>query len=318
MAILWCGGESIDFPNGVRPIEATSSADYRTGYARCALFNGGGFGLSNPFPGGEITSGWLSFRVKAGSFGNSWLAGLIKYTDSYGLWIYSNGSSIKLYLRTSGGDTLLGTSSIGLSTAAIAKIDMHLANYGESAAVDVYVNSALGLAYPGDVSISGIAGFDGVGAYGNTIYGRLSEIIVANTDTRNMSLRTNYLNAAGDTNDFTGAYTDIDEVAIDDADLIYDNTDGHQAMFGLADTPSGSFSVLAVKAAVRACRASDSTPTSLDIGIKSGGSVDVNDNHSLTTTWATYERLMTANPVTGNAFTPAEVDALQLVLESEA
>ena len=197
---------------------------------------------------------------------------------------------------------------------------MQVVDYGETGTVNIYTNGSLVISYTGDIRFGApavhldcvILGMQG----NNFVY--LSEIIVSDTDTRNMSLVTLYPSAAGDVSDWTGAYTNIDELGIDDADLIYDNTDGHQAMFALSNLPAGSFSVLAVKESVRACRASDSTPTSLDIGIKSGATVDVDDNHALTTTWTSYERLMLVNPVTGNAFTPTEIDGLQMVLESEA
>jgi len=216
--------------------------------------------------------------------------------------------------------TLATESGTSLSASTIHKIDMHLTSYGASASVDVYVDGSLVISYTGNVSVSGVSNVDSVfiGSISTSTNADISEIIVADSDTRNMSLVTNYLNAVGDSNAWTGAYTDIDEAAINDADLIYDNTDGHQALFGLHELPSGNFSVLAVKEAIRACKSSDSTPTSINLGVKSGGTVNVSDNHSLSTSWDTKERYMLTNPVTGNPFTASEVDSLQLALEAAA
>lgn len=330
MAILWCGGEDIDFPNGASLSTITTSSYFRSGYARGYLYNPNGnyIGRSNNFAGGAITSGWIAARCYANSINakSYLLLGLVKdYTTNSGLYIGFNASTNgKLDLFKYDGTTktsLASESGVSIGNGKYL-ISMQVTDYGASATVKVYVGNTEIISYSGDVTVTGVTSLSAaaVGAAHNAVGSGayLSEIIVSTTDARNMSLVTLYPNGAGDTLDWTGAYTTVDELACDDSDLAYDNTDGNQAMYNLSASPAGTFSVLAVKETVRACRASDSTPTSLDIGIKSGGSVDVNDNHALAAVWTTYERLMTSNPVTSAAFTTSELDAMQIVLESEA
>ena len=328
MAILWCGGEDIDFKALSIYGTSTSSSNMRSGYARLSLNIQTGapqFGVSNPFPSGNVLSAWLSFRIKVAMMdANIRLCGLgsSSYT-SRGIFVASSSTTTKLALKKYDGTTLTelaAEAGTSLTKTGIHKIDMQIIDYGDSATVNVYCNGNLVITYTGDITVSGISSLDcvqlGNSALVTSYY--LSEIIVSDTDSRNMSLVTNYPSAAGDSNSWTGGYTDIDETTINDADVVYDNTVGHQALFGLSDLPAGSFSVLAVKEAIRACKSSDSTPTSINLGVKSGGTVNVNDNHSLSTSWETKERYMSTNPVTGNPFTTSEVDSLQLALEAAA
>ena len=67
MAVIWCGGEDIDFPNGVIQV-VTNSNYFRSGFARCGLnSNTGAYTL--PFAG--QTSFWVSAQVAYGSGGGA-------------------------------------------------------------------------------------------------------------------------------------------------------------------------------------------------------------------------------------------------------
>ena len=134
-----------------------------------------------------------------------------------------------------------------------------------------------------------------------------------------MYLVTNYPNAAGDAlTNFTGAYTTVDEITKDDSDLANSNTNDGTALYNLFPTPSGSFGVKAVGISARATKSSDSTPTKIALGVKSAGSTDDGSDQALTVAWATYQRLMTTNPLTTAVWTTAEIDALQLQLKARA
>jgi hypothetical protein len=64
MAILWVGGEDIDFPNGAAPVVSTTSTTFRSGWARCSVGPNSSSNLmkSTVFPGGAITSDTGSLR----------------------------------------------------------------------------------------------------------------------------------------------------------------------------------------------------------------------------------------------------------------
>lgn len=312
MAIIWCGGEDIDFPNGATVINDNASYNRRSSYSRVSIYRNSGIMKSSIFSCGEITSGWLSFYYSGttppyymGGFGKSG-------TNNCILTGLNDTGKILLYKYDGVTFTLLAT---GVNTNAdLCKVDLYFSNYTFSSNVKVYVNGILEIDYTGDITFSGVTGFDSVFSR-NTASCPLSEFIVADEDTRSMSLVTLYPNAAGDTNDWAGAYTDIDETIQSDADIIYDATQNHDFQCGLSDTPAGTFVVKAVKEIVRATKGA-SGPSHIQLGIKSGGTIDVAAEQDLDAVFTSVERLMQQNPVTSNNFTTSELDALQLNLRT--
>lgn len=317
MAILWCGGEDIDFPNGAPVGVTTVSGRYASG-ARCAITSPTGMAKSLVYPG--MTSGWLSCHIYSVTApqANKGFFGAGSSGSDKGLFVGIGASTGKLALLSYDGSTwtvLASEAGTSFSSSTLHRLDFQLINYGASSTVNIFLNGVLLITYSGSTSISGVSSFDSLYIYssnaGSYLY-YLSGVIVADEDTRTMSVVPLVPNAAGDALTMTGAYTTVDDVSIDDADLVYGNTVGHQALYGLSGAPAGTFVVKALRIAARAAKSSGSTPTSLNLGYKSGGSVNVSDNHALTTGWATYERMITS--ITD----PAAVDALQVALELAA
>lgn len=329
MSILWCGGEDIDFPNGsacAPPI--TTGGRFRSGYSRFALnlqsYTGECY--SNPFPGGAITSFWLSFQWYFGYATTNIhprSIGLVNTAyPTRGLFFGSVNGTPDVRVTKYDGTTLttVASSSDNSLFAGINKIDVCVTSYGATANLKVYVN---GSATPSidvsgvDLSVSGIADLNAVRILGlGNVFISISEIIVANEDTRTFSLVTHYPNEASGTLDWSGAYTTIDENAIADADLTNVNTNDKDAQYGISATPAGSFAVHAIKIAARATKTSDSTPTKLQLGLYDGATIDVDAGQTPTTGWATYERL-TAQ-INSAQITTAIMDSALLVLRSAA
>lgn len=327
MSVLWAGGEDHQFKITNNPTVITTSGQFRSGYARCVLC-GNDYCTGSPFPGGSITDCWFSFRVYIGHYSGyesgAIMAGLT-YTGKNGDGLYlalSGTTSLRLVTRAGATVTTLATEASASFTASdIYKIDVCLTSFNSASAnVKVYVNggSSARIDYTGDVRVSSMTALDSVAFKGYSYFASvtMSEFIVADEDTRTMSVVTNYLNAAGDTNDWTGAYTDIDETTLNDADLIYTNTDAKDFQANLSATPSGTFGVKAVLVSARAVKSSDASVGTLKLGIKSGSTVDVDAGHALATALENHERIMTVNPVTSSDFTIAEVDALQVDFRS--
>jgi len=323
MAILWCGGEDIDFSylSGYGP--DSTAGTFRSGYARYSMGGAAAAGIAKSVQFSGISSGWLGCMAY---FGDT-VSGRCKigFADlSTGKGIFVSGSATnKLAIAKWDGSSLstLASEASTSASASLKKLDLQIINYNTaSGTANLYYDRILLATYTGDMRISGITEFNSIIAKADGSGGRqsYSEIIIADADTRSFSMVTHYPNAAGDTLDWTGAYGNLDEETISDADLAYNNTDGNRALYNLSNLPTGSFSIIAVKAVVRALASADSSPKTLNLGIKSGTTVNVSDNKTLTTSWDTYSRLMSTNPCTGSPFTPTEVDALQIALESEA
>jgi hypothetical protein len=332
MSILWCGGEDIDFPLGQAVITDTSSVCRRGSFTRAALFNSSSTTncKSNAFPGGAVTSCWMSAQMFMGS-GNTTGRKL-----PFGLANSSNGASLilacsaanlaKLALCTWNGTTLvqLATESgTSLSTNVIYKFDMQVVNYGASATVNVYINGILVITFTGNVAVLSNTNLDQVilpPGDSNSFVSEVSEIIVADEDTRGfIGLMSHTLTGAGTTDQWSGVFSTVNTLAISDTSPNSTNTTAQDQQFNLTDPVSGSYLVKAVKVAARLAVSSGSpTATQVKLGYNSGGTVAFGAGATKTpaTAYTTFEQIDTVNPVTSAAFTPSELTALQVDLRS--
>ncbi|MGB8887110.1 MAG: hypothetical protein WCC87_10335 [Candidatus Korobacteraceae bacterium] len=328
MSILWCGGEDLDFQQSTLPGVTTNTQYYRTGYARCALAvpESGNAAKSNQFSGGAVTSAWVSWRWANGGLNTSQRIGGVGQFSSQKSLVLGSGTSVnnKLTLYKYDGTTLTALaaeSGTSLLTYTIQRIDLQITSYGATATVNVYIDGVLVITFTGDVTVSGMTGFDCTvfGTYNN--FGGIaafSEVIVADEDCRLFSLVTMAPNAAGDTDQWTGAYTDCNPITINDANAVYTNTTGEVEEFNLIDLPAGTFTIKAVKISARASISAGATATKLELGYKTNSTLSVGTAQSLTTAWACYERIDQQNPVTSNDWQQSEMNPLQVAMESSS
>lgn len=324
-AILWVGGEDIDFPVG-SVTTYTAATYYRSGYARVALSGlNGGIATTKPFPGGAITSGWLSFRTYSANYSVlDKIVGLGKSGNSNSLWVGVDSVSarrVALYKYDGTTWTKLAEEAGNALATSSNKIDMQLISYGATATVKIYVNAGATpvIDYTGDVTVGGNTDLNVVsirGSAGASEDVKISEVVVADTDTRLVSLVTLAPNAAGTTNNWTsGAYTNINPTTINDAVYNADDTSGHIFEANVTNLPSTNVSVLGVKIIARALK-SASGPGSLALGVYTNSSQSYPTEQALQTGWDNYENYFLTNPVTTSNWTAAEIDSLQISLKT--
>jgi hypothetical protein len=324
MSILGCYGEDIDF---VAPSSLQVRTDtMRAGYARCAFCCATGT-RTLPFAGGVVTSAWLSWiaSFNSGDTNRRWIGLINSATPSSGLWFGPGASSNKAAIFKYDGTTLTtlateagATLGPGIANLFTAKFDMQIVNYGASSVVNLFINGALVISYSGSTAISGVSNLDCVGLAGPNSNGNgtMSEIIVADEDTRSFSLFVMAPTAAGTTDNWTGAVTTINGTSFSDASPNFTNTAAQDQQANITDPPTGIFGVKAVKIAARAAASVGSTPTKIKLGYNSGGSVAVGAAQTLTNSYTTYEQLDVTNPVTSAAWAFSDLAALQLDLRS--
>lgn len=265
MAILWCGGEEIDFRAGVAtPLTTATATNRRAAYSRVAM---GASGTTSeickgtPFPGGAVTSCWLSMQVVPSTYVNYRGVGLGRSGSNSGLFLgAASSSSTKATLWKFDGTTWtqLAQESGGTLGNTIRRLDMQVIGYGAAGTVNVYIDGTLLFTYSGDLSVSGITNLDSVYLVGASQAGGgpwyVSEVIVANEDTRLMSLYTLAPTGAGEANAWNGSYASIDEATTDDTDVVFTDTAERDAQFALSDLPAGTFMVKAAKVVARAAK----------------------------------------------------------------
>jgi hypothetical protein len=330
--ILWAGGEDIDFPNnfsGGPAVMTAGSGQYDPTYTRAAVFPSTGYVVSNSFAGGPVTTAWLhevvynNVNVCCNVNAVSPVLGLTGGpSTNAGLWIgtYNYGSQLSLYKFNGSTFTTLA-SEPGNSFICCARysLDLHVVSFGTSATVTVYVNGSPTpiISYSGDVTVSGVSSVSAVSlARVNYIsYFPTSQIIVSDTDTRTMHLATLAPNAAGDANAWTGSYTNINPISINDASVIYDANAGDNFESKLNALPAGTFWVPAVVVKARGVKGSTGLG-SLGLGVKTNSVINIPGFSSQQLYWSTTETYYQSNPVTSASWTQGDVNALQINLQS--
>jgi hypothetical protein len=305
----------------------TGGGRFRSGYARCAIGSGNSRSESIPFT--PITSGWVTGRQYTvnGPTTFSKFFGLGKSGTLGGIFVGTdNVDSFKLALWRSdaAGSYTKVQAETSASASSFQKLDMRIENFGASTRVRIYADGAANpvIDYTGDLTWVGATNLDifVIGPLGGgSLYHRISEGIVADEDTRAMSLFSAPPSAAGDANTLdSGTYAEIDETSVNDADLLSSATAGQAAQFGLTNMPAGSFTIKDVSLVYRGIRGSSGIQN-WKCGVKTNGTVDVGQTDFMDTGWNSYLRAFgSINPITGVAWTQAEIDALQLAFESAA
>jgi hypothetical protein len=333
MAILFAGAESEDFTLSGGVISDTGGSRHRSAYARQAFYftnnyatqsiRGsfaasstvnltGRFYINSVFsagaPGPALTVGGSArLRVRVAGTGGGNL----------------NTAAFVVETLTSGGvATTLATSTLTAPDTTLHKMDL-LVSYGTSGRVRLYINNVLFCDYSGDVTASGATTLDGFiigGLTASTSFGTAwSEIIVADEDTRPLSLKTIAPNATGDTTAWTsGTWADIDEIVATDADLAASDTALQVLSVNCTGMPSGAsgLTVRAVKSVALAARGATG-PTKLALGVRQSSTNAFASGVTLDTGYSVVSTTWTTNPVTSSAFTASEIDALQLAYRSE-
>lgn len=319
MAIIWCGGEDVDFPNGNAVTSSDTFATYHRTVSRVAIAGASGIGKSKTFS--PVTSGWLSARVYASgdpqNFKSFGLGSSVADSGIFFGWA-SPSSKMAIWKRSAGVYTKLAEEAgTSFTYGAIHNPILRLDDLGPAARVRLYSpTGALVVDWTGDLTLSGAAALDQVWLLWNGTGHKYSEIIVTDKDPRRASLRTLAPDGAGDANTFTaGGYAEIDETTASDADVAVAGDYEQDLQVNLTGMPAGTFSVKAVKFTDRM---SGTEGAGMQTGVKTNGSLSLGATIPLDLAWQSYEQMYETNPVTGLAWTPAEVEVLQRAFRSKA
>jgi hypothetical protein len=329
MAILYCGGELEDVA-AVGTVAFSTSAGFRSAYARGRLDAVAASGQPNYVKVSFLAS--ATFGV-TGRFSQ-----ITSYSANAIIMSLAAGGNARLRLRLStaantstlyiekfdgSSSTTLGTSTLTLAagTSNVYKIDV-LVNYAALGGyVRVYVDQTEYISYSGDPTAGGSTSLDEVrlsGGY-NVSTGGWSEIIVASEDTRPLSLKTLNPNAAGDVTEWTGAYTDIDDITASDADTASSGTAGQILTTESTGMPAGGSgeAIRMVKIVASALRGA-AGPQKIQIGVKSGSTYGWSPDLALDTGYTPVSHTLTTDPATGQPFAREAITALKFAMKSVA
>lgn len=338
MAITVVGAEAEDFTvTGVWAYGDSGNTPYRSGYQRGSLYQTTA-GVGSKLACKQLASAKTTHSFSARFGGGIWTNAsepIFIVTDGgaslFGVWTTVTSGYFKL-LRWNGAswDTL--ATGAKPSNAPI-RLDMYVENYGATGRIRVWLtytggvapatlwldSGTVDIATPGSVNFNGAycGTYDTSGAFTDDRRSA-AEFVGADEPTHRMSLVTCYPNAAGDVNQWTGAYTDVDELIASQSDYTETGSAGQLFLANITDLPSAvTLTPLGVQVTILAAKGATG-PTSIKIAIKTHGTVYYSGTIALDIAYAGYSYLWTVNPSTGITWTQAEITALQIGYESVA
>lgn len=326
MAIIFAGNEpdSFTFNNG---IGATLTYGYNAAFCRCAIQIIGSTYAQATLPAAR-SSLWLHLDYYAD---DSWA------TNYNMVEIRSSTYGVVARLRVTGYQSVIaevydGANWVGFGTYnAFANfnpstVDIYLSIAPSGGQATWYYNGGLVGTYTGDTQgYAATSIIDNIRFLTNNNYNdtcAISQVIVADEDTRGMKVATLAPSGAGALSDWTGTFADVDETAPSDLDYISTSAANTGELFTMTDLSSTAQNGYEVKAVVQSARASKGLtgPQNLQYYMYSNGTVNPSPNIAgLTNNFATMPQYVWAtDPSTGSAWTIPNVNNLQAGFKSIA
>lgn len=331
MTILFAGGEMGAFiPSDSSAVEAVgSNISWDSAFSRCAITASGSTSYNEAPEWSGQTDIWVHVELKqyapvsSGSLlqtfvlmdssGNEKirLACSINVSTGIGTWA--------LQLNNAGWATI--GSTFDASVLSRQTVDIHIVCNSATGVADLYLSGTKRISNP-SVDLSTVSDIAQLRPYGKSTVipavQSFSQIIVATTSTIGGRLMTVPPTAAGATNQWTGAYTGIDEIAYSDADFMFSDAADQVQMF--AGTPVGSLTGYSVAAVVVTARArTDGTgPENIQLAVRTNSTNYFSSSRALDAGYSAHVGIWETNPNTTQAWTAAEAAAIQFGVKSIA
>lgn len=143
----------------------------------------------------------------------------------------------------------------------------------------------------------------------------LSQVVVSTTSTVGFRLTTVPPTSAGATTDWTGGYTEVDEIVYSDADFINSATANQVELFAHGTSVPTGYRVKAVIVTARAKRGS-AGPANLQLAIRSGGTTYFSSSQAVGLGYGAHVGVWETDPATASAFTASSIASLQFGVKS--
>jgi hypothetical protein len=327
MTIYFAGGEMGAFiPSDTNVSESTSTI-FDSSFARCAVRTMRTTEYAESASFSALADCWLHFEMSSASNGNDTTARavLTAYTSSdtaFARLVSGGGGAAVMSLEYWNGTAWTnagGTITLDVNTRA-QTIDMHIVSNSASGSIKLYIAGTERLD-SGTINLSSYSGVAYVRTTGHSVVGTttaFSQIVVANESTIGWRLKTAPVTGAGATTDWTGSYTEIDELAYSDADFINSATANQVELFSHATTIPAGYTVRAVVVTARAKRGTTG-PQNLRLILRSGGTTyDNGSDLALDEGYGAFCAVWETDPATSADFTASSIASLQFGVKSIA
>ena len=323
--ILFAGSEDSDFTCLGECYATTTAGYFNSGYVREALFTVGWWSslLSPTF----TASSTLWIHAVYGNWGiDNGLTPILEVyspdgVDRIDLYASNTGQTLTIRKVNAAGTatnlaTMSGAAAYCFSRPALHPLDLYI-NYSTTGEVALYCDGAKVADYTGDVTTDSATQLDqfsvwdtDTGDHGNQPnYSQdWSEFIVATTNTTAMHLVTLAASGAGATDNWTGAYTDVNEVTLNDTTINSTTSSGQIQLYTVGSLPSGTFSILDVGVNMRA-QVDTTGPQHIDAMVRTtDGSNHISSNLAPPqSSWGPVWAGWATNPHTSAAWTASDL-----------
>jgi hypothetical protein len=329
-AVLFAGAEDVDFTFVGSVGISTTAGQFRAGWGRAAISANHGSGTTNVPPTNYFETPtftatsdfWVHFWRIANSGATNGGSNLLGLASPDGVWrllVRGTGSTgqIKVSKRDAAATvTDLATSAASaVAGAVLQQWDIHYV-YAVSGSIDVYVdgsNTAV-------VSFSGDTTTDAATQINRAFYGSLatatddlSELIIADTDTRALGLVTFQPTSTGNAMAWSGATpcttAILAQITINDANFIASLSNNDIAECAVSTTiPAGNWNALALVQSVRILRGT-SGPQNFEFLTRVGGSDFPSGSFNPTTAFTNIGNYIQASNPAGGAWAPTDFTA---------
>jgi len=328
--ILWAGGECDDFLSTEGALCSSSISYCDPVYARGATISDGtsSYTVTDFFT--PTTSFWVHFKhrnIFPAEVSSS--ADWIQFVDSTGIPRLiiepaTAGNDFQIKISTLDGSSTkvpLFTSTKTVNSLSLTDFDIFV-DYSSGGEIKFYMNKGLITSYTGDITTDGITALSQLklGSYttSSSRYSYYSEVIISTTDTRSMRLVTLKPVANGNTMDWTGSVTDVNQYLNDSNTFISSGTAGEIAQFTIPSLPSSSsFDVVALIQSAKALMTTGS-PANLRFSVRTGATDYSSSDISLDVVYEPHNYIWNTNPATSNPWTTAEVGTVGFNLGIES
>lgn len=314
MSILALAAENESFVAVVGTLtNSTSTAYMDTAFVRSAnriLGTSNYFHLIEPFtPASDL---WVHFDEAAEPSAGYFPYGLeIGGTLVLRLLIPAVGSMQLQGFKNNAWTNIGPLVTFGLTRDDLHSVDLHVKAQADGVC-ELFIKGVLIIAESGDFTyLAGINNVRFYGAAGNTSYsGYYSQLIVADEKTIGWKLAVNAATAAGSNSEWSGSFTDINEIGVNDGTVITGQTAGAVSTFArAARTIPDGFKVKELVVLARA-RLGDATGAqNAQPVIRVGSTNYAGDAFNLTAGYKNHRGSFPLNPATGQAWVNTDAGA---------
>lgn len=271
-----------------------------------------------------LSEGWVSFYLDLSDFTtNNWNHNVFAFRNKtnstmplFRIYKEINSNSLS-FIRAQG--TSDNSFSMTLPTLALHRFDINFKVSSTAGFVYIYLDGSLWHSYTGPLYTASLGPVNRITFQregGNaSIVRTMSALFMSTEDTRSMHLSMDYPNANGFYDEWSGNYTNVDEIGLDTSDYISTSIVGKKESFTFPAVRT-ALRLYEIKAAILSTSSNYPTKGAKGFARISATNYDNGQFIFSTDSGKGANSIFNTNPATGLAWTLAELEAAEFGLES--